>query len=255
MQVSSYAITEGIRNHMEKKEMEQTLVLLKPDALQNSLTGYLLTQLSEFHTNLHLSAAKIVSVDKMLAEEHYAEHKGKGFYDSLLDYITGVLHYSAPWRRRVVAIVYQGENAIQKIRDIAGPTNPNTARDAKPGCIRALGAVIPLKDDSGNIIGDRMDNLIHASANLDDAEREVKLWFAPTDIPPLMLNWDTERADAFYWFSEEKLFTRQTPGSVCIVAPGDIVWKSDIEALRRINAGEKSTIALNSVAAKYLLNQ
>jgi len=240
---------------MEKKDLEQTLVLLKPDALQNSLTGYLLSQLSEFHTGLHLSAAKIVSVSKMLAEEHYAEHKGKGFYDSLLDYITGALHYSELWRRRVVAIVYQGENAIKKIRDIAGPTNPNAARDAKPGCIRALGAVIPLKDDSGNTVGERMDNLIHASANHGDAEREIKLWFTPTDIPPLMHNWETERADAFYWFGDGKLFTQQTPESACIAAPGDIVWKSDLEALRKIAAGEESTISLNSAAAKYLLNQ
>ena len=240
---------------MEKKDLEQTLVLLKPDALQNSLTGYLLSQLSEFHTGLHLSAAKIVSVSKLLAEEHYAEHKGKGFYDSLLDYITGALHYSEPWRRRVVAIVYQGENAIRKIRDVAGPTNPNVARDTNPGCLRALGAVIPLKDDSGKVVGDRMDNLIHASANHDDAEREVKLWFTPTDIPPLMLNWETESADAFYWFSAGKLLTRQAPGSVCVAAPGDIIWKSDLEALRKIADGAESVVSLNSVVAKYLLNQ
>ena len=240
---------------MEKKDLEQTLVLLKPDALQNSLTGYLLSQLSEFHTGLHLSAAKIVSVSKLLAEEHYAEHKGKGFYDSLLDYIRGALHYSEPWRRRVVAIVYQGNNAIQKIRDVAGPTNPNVARDTRPGCIRALGAVVPLTDDSGKVTGDRMDNLIHASANSGDAEREIKLWFVPTDIPPLMLNWETERADAFYWFSDGRLLAQQTSGGVCIVAPGDIVWKSDLEALRKIAVGVESAVSLNSIVAKYLLNQ
>ena len=240
---------------MEKKDLEQTLVLLKPDALQNSLTGYLLSQLSEFHTGLHLSAAKIVSVSGMLAEEHYAEHKGKGFYDSLLEYITGALHYTEQWRRRVVAIVYQGENAIKKIRDVAGPTSPNVARDTRPGCIRALGAVIQLKDDSGKVIGERMDNLIHASANPEDAEREIKLWFTPTDIPPLMLNWETERADAFYWFRDGKLSAQQTPGSVCLAAPGDILWKSDFESLRKIAVGAESTTTLNSVAAKYLLNQ
>jgi nucleoside-diphosphate kinase len=240
---------------MEKKDLEQTLVLLKPDALQNSLTGYLLSQLSEFHTGLHLSAAKIVSVSGMLAEEHYAEHKGKGFYDSLLEYITGALHYTEQWRRRVVAIVYQGENAIKKIRDVAGPTSPNVARDTRPGCIRALGAVIQLKDASGKVIGERMDNLIHASANPEDAEREIKLWFTPTDIPPLMLNWETERADAFYWFSNGKLSAQQTPGSVCLAAPEDILWKSDFESLRKIAIGAESTTTLNSVAAKYLLNQ
>src|SRR5512136_969547 len=93
---------------MEKKELEQTLVLIKPDALKNSLTGYLLSQLSEFHTGLHYSAAKIVHVSKMLAEEHYAEHRGKVFYESLLDYIMCRIHYpDEPWMRRVIAFVYQ----------------------------------------------------------------------------------------------------------------------------------------------------
>ena len=239
---------------METKELEQTLVLLKPDALQNSLTGYLLSQLSEFHTGLHLSAAKIVSVSRMLSEEHYAEHKGKGFYDSLLDYIMGALHWNEPWRRRVVAIVYQGEDAIKKIRDIAGPTNPHAARDTKPGCIRALGSIIPIKDASGKVISDRMDNLIHASANPGDAEREVKLWFTPTEIPPLMLAWATAPSDAFYWFKDEKLFTRQEPGSRCLAAPGDILWASDLDALQKIAAGAESATTLNAVAAKYFLN-
>jgi nucleoside-diphosphate kinase len=240
---------------MNTKELEQTLVLLKPDALQNSLTGYLLSQLSEFHSGLHLSASKIVSVSTMLAEEHYAEHKGKVFYDSLLDYITGKLHWvEETWRRRVVAIVYQGPDAIQKIRDIAGPTNPHAARQNKPGCIRALGTLVPLKDAAGNAIGERMDNLIHASANLADAEREVKLWFTPGDIPPLMLAYPTEISDAFYSYKNGKLYTNQEPGSICLVAPGDIVWKSDIDTLRGIIKEAPEAGTLNSVAAKYLIN-
>src|SRR5512145_2206769 len=96
---------------MSNAKLEQTLVLLKPDALKNSLTGYLLSQLSEFHTGLHFSGTKIVQVSKMLAEQHYAEHFGKVFFPSLLDYIMGSIHYpDEPWKRRVVAIVYQGEN-------------------------------------------------------------------------------------------------------------------------------------------------
>ncbi|HDK41552.1 MAG TPA: hypothetical protein ENG93_02705, partial [Nitrospirae bacterium] len=150
---------------VNKKELEQTLILIKPDALKNSLTGYVLSQLSEFHTGLCFAAAKIVHVSKMLAEEHYAEHLGKIFYPSLLDYIMGFLHYpDQPWKHRAIAVVYQGPNAVKKIRDVAGPTNPHVARDEKPGCIRSLGTVVPLKDDGGNVIGDRMDNIIHASA-------------------------------------------------------------------------------------------
>ena len=62
---------------MDNKKLEQTLVLIKPDALKNSLTGYVLSQLSEFHTGLRFAGAKIVNVSTMLADEHYAEHRGK----------------------------------------------------------------------------------------------------------------------------------------------------------------------------------
>jgi nucleoside-diphosphate kinase len=240
---------------MDTKDLEQTLVLIKPDALQNSLTGYLLSQLSEFHTGLHFSATKIVQVSNMLAAEHYAEHFGKVFYPSLLDYIMGCLHYvNEPWRRRVIAIVYQGRDAIQKIRAIAGPTNPHVARDTKPGCIRALGTLVPLKDATGNVIGERMDNLIHASANPGDAERETKLWFTPGDIPPLMHAYPTEISDAFYCYKNNKLYTTHQPGSVCLLAPGDIAWKSDIETLRQLTSGAPAASSLNSIAAKYLIN-
>jgi nucleoside-diphosphate kinase len=236
---------------MDQNKLEQTLVLIKPDALKNSLTGYLLSQLSEFHTGLHFCATKIVQVSKMLAEEHYAEHKGKVFFPSLLDYIMGTLHYPDElWKRRVIAIVYQGPNAIQKIRDIAGPTNPHGARESKPGCIRALGTVVPLADSAGKIVGERMDNLIHASANKEDADKEIKLWFRPNDMPPLMRIYETEASDVFYYFKNDKLLNSHDPDSTCLLAPGDIAWKSDLEILRQKRAG-----TLESVAAKYLINE
>jgi len=240
---------------MVKSELEQTLILLKPDALKNSLTGYLLSQLSEFHTGLHFSATKIVHVSKMLAEEHYAEHRGKVFYESLLDYITGILHYpDEPWKRRVIAIAYQGRDAIKKIRDIAGPTNPHVARQEKPGCIRALGTVVILKDTQGKEVGERMDNLIHASANPEDAEREIKLWFMPADIPPPMHAYATEMSDAFYFYKKGKLYGNHESDSICLFAPGDIAWKSDIDTLRQIRKGDPAAASLESVAAKYLIN-
>jgi nucleoside-diphosphate kinase len=240
---------------MEKRELEQTLVLIKPDALKNSLTGYLLSQLSEFHSGLHFSGAKVVNVSRMLAEEHYAEHRGKVFYDSLLDYIMGRLHYvDEPWRQRVIAIVYQGPEAIQKIRNIAGPTNPHVARVNKPGCIRALGTIVPLTDAEGKVIGERMDNLIHASANPADAEREIKLWFKPNDIPPLMHACPTEISDDFYCFKNNKLCLAREPDSICLLAPGDIAWKSDLETLRQLSRGLPADSSLEFVAAKYLIN-
>ncbi|HTY61364.1 MAG TPA: nucleoside-diphosphate kinase [Acidobacteriota bacterium] len=240
---------------MEQGKLEQTLVLIKPDALKNSLTGYLLSQLSEFHTGLHFSATKIVHVSRMLAEEHYAEHKGKLFFPSLLEYIMGDLHYpDEPWKRRVIAIVYQGANAVKKIREIAGPTNPHVARKDKPGCIRALGTVVPLLDADGRMISERMDNLIHASATDPEAEREIKLWFKPDDLPPLMRPYATEASDDYYFVREGKFCGTQEPGACCLLALGDIVWKSDLDVLRQLKLGRQAADTFEAVAAKYLIN-
>jgi nucleoside-diphosphate kinase len=241
---------------MHKKEIEQTLVLIKPDALKNSLTGYVLSQLSEFHTGLRFAGAKIVHVSRMLAEEHYTEHRGKIFYPSLIEYIMGLLHYpDEPGRRRVIAFVYQGQDAVKKMRDICGPTNPHVAREQKPGCIRALGTVVPLRDATGKEIGERMDNLIHASANIDDAEKEIKLWFKPSDFPPFMRSYPTEvNEEDHYYFKDGNLYMKHKPSSVCLIAPGDVVWKSDLDTLRSLHKGLPTSISLKSVAAKYLIN-
>jgi nucleoside-diphosphate kinase len=236
-------------------DLEQTLVLIKPDALKNSLTGYVLSLLSEFHTGLRFTGAKIVHVSRMLAEEHYAEHKGKIFYPSLIDFIMGRLHYTdQPWKRRVIALIYQGKGAVKGIRDLCGPTNPHMAREERPGCIRSLGTLVPLKDESGKVIGERMDNLIHASATDPEAEREIKLWFTPSDTPPSMRAYPTEVNEDHYYFKDGKLFAEHKPGSVCIIAPGEVVWKSDIESLRTIRQGKEAAASLESVAAKYLIN-
>jgi nucleoside-diphosphate kinase len=241
---------------MKRKEVEQTLILIKPDALKNSLTGYVLSQLSEFHTGLRFAAAKIVHVGRMLAEEHYAEHKGKVFYPSLLDYIMGLLHYpDEPSKRRVIALVYQGQDAVKKIRDICGPTNPHVAREKKPGCIRALGTVVPLKDSNGKDVGERMDNLIHASASEDEAEREITLWFKPGDFPPFMRSFPTEvNEDDHYYFKDGRVLKRHEPGSVCLIAPGEVMWKSDSDALRALQQGLPAPLSVGAVAAKYLIN-
>jgi nucleoside-diphosphate kinase len=241
---------------MDNKELEQTLVLIKPDALKNSLTGYVLSLLSEFHSGLRFAAAKIVHVSRMLAEEHYAEHLGKPFYPPLLDYIMGLDHYpKEPQKRRVIALVYQGPDAVQKIRDIVGPTNPLVAREKKPGCIRALGTLVPVRDAAGNVISERMDNLIHASATPPEAEREIKLWFKPNDIPPLMQDYPTAVSDALYYFKDGKLYDTFAPGCICLLAPGDIAWASDLEALRLLRVGHPAPCTLGTVAAKYLINE
>lgn len=241
---------------MVNKELEQTLVLIKPDALKNSLTGYVLSQLSEFHSGLRFAGAKIVHVSKMLAEEHYAEHRGKVFYPPLLEYLMGLAHYpDEPHKRRVIALVYQGPDAVQKIRDLVGPTNPHVARERKPGSIRALGTVVPLKDATGNTIGERMDNLIHASATPAEAEREIKLWFKPNDIPPGMRIYPTVMCESLFYFKHGQLYTAYDADGVCLLAPGDIAWTSDLEALRLHRAGAAAPCTLGTVAAKYLINE
>lgn len=241
---------------MDTTQLEQTLVLIKPDALKNSVTGFLLSQLSEFHTGSRFAAAKIVNVNRMLAEEHYAEHRGKGFYNALLEYITGKVHYPVDaWKRRVIAIVYLGPNAVKSVRDIAGPTNPHKARDERPGCLRALGTVVPILDADGKKIDDRMDNLIHASANHEDAEREIKLWFIPHDIPPLMRAFPTEVCNTHYYYKDGVLLNTYVPESVIILAPGDVAWKSDLDILEAHKPGEPSDGRLNKVVAKYLINR
>ncbi|MHB9026973.1 MAG: nucleoside-diphosphate kinase [Armatimonadota bacterium] len=233
----------------------QTLVLIKPDALKNSLTGYVLSQLAEFHTGLRFAGLKVVQVTRMLAEEHYAEHRGKVFFPSLVEYIRGQLHYpDAPEKQRVIAIDYRGPGAVEKLRDLVGPTNPHLAREQKPGSIRSLGTVVPLFNEAGEEVGDRWDNLIHASATDDEAEREIKLWFKPNDIPPSMRSYPTRQSEGHIYYRDNKLSTTHKLGSICLIAPGDVGWTSDLDALQAILQGEHPAVPLNTVIAKYLVN-
>lgn len=240
---------------MPTSSEQQTLVLIKPDALKNSLTGYVLSQLSEFHTGLRFAALKVVHVSRMLAEEHYAEHRGKSFYQPLLEYIMGLSHYpDEPQKQRVIAIVYQGADAVQKVREIAGPTNPHTAREQKPGCIRSLGTVVPITSPSGEVTY-RLDNLIHASATPEEAEREIKLWFKPNDMPPLMRIYPTRRSEQHYYYKDGHIYTVHSTGSICLIAPGDTAWATDLDALECFRQGLPAPCTLQAVVAKYLINE
>ncbi len=234
---------------------EQTLVLIKPDALKLSLTGYLLSTLSETHTGLRLAGAKIVHVSDMLAQEHYAEHRAKPFFDNLCDYLTGRIHYpEESHRRRVVALVYHGTDAILRVRKRAGPTNPHAARDRSPGTIRALGTLVMGHNDVGREYIERIDNLIHTSADATDAEREIKLWFRPNDIMPYMQDYRTEICEKHYYYHDGILSAEHRTGDTCLLAPGDPAWESDLAVLRAIIAGETVDVSLESVAVKYLIN-
>lgn len=147
--------------------IEKTLVLIKPDGLQKSLTGNILTKLSE--AKLEIVGAKVVCVSRELAEKHYQHLKDKPFFEDLLKYFRGKLHGKR--FERVIAFVYQGEDAITRVRKIAGATNPE---EADPTTIRGAYGRITTKGV--------YENVIHASSDPKDAEREIALWFKPEEI-------------------------------------------------------------------------
>jgi nucleoside-diphosphate kinase len=99
-----------------------------------------------------------------------------------------------------------------------------------------------------------MDNLIHTSATHEEAEREIKLWFRPSDIPPLMRVFATQQSEEHFYYRDNRLFTTYKSGSVCLLAPGDVAWESDLNALRLIHQSLPAPCSLQTVIAKYLVN-
>jgi nucleoside-diphosphate kinase len=135
---------------------EQTLVLIKPDAMQRRLAGEILGRFEG--RGLSVRAARLVQVDRELAEQHYEEHTEKPFFGELVDFIT-----SSP----TLALVLEGEGAIQVVRTTMGATNPV---DAAPGTIRGdLALAMP-------------DNLVHGSDSPESAKREIGLWFSDAEL-------------------------------------------------------------------------
>jgi len=143
---------------------QSTLILIKPDGLKKSLTGNILTRLSE--TKLVIIAARVVQVSAELAERHYEALREQKFFPELIKYLCGEYH-----TRRVMALVYYGEDAIAKVRQICGATNPEEADS------------VSIRGAYGRITTRGIyENVVHASANEGDAERETKLWFRPDEI-------------------------------------------------------------------------
>ncbi len=136
--------------------MERSLVLIKPDAMQRRLAGTIISRLEE--QGLKTVALKMLHLDKALAERHYAIHAGKPFFADLIDFIT-----STP----IVAVVFEGEGAVEVIRKIMGATDPAMA---EPGTIRA---------DFGS---DIQRNVVHGSDSIETAKKEIELFFAGNEI-------------------------------------------------------------------------
>ena len=142
--------------------MERSLVLVKPDGVQRALIGEVISRLER--RGLRLVAAKFMEVSRELADTHYAIHKGKPFYDGLISYIT-----SAP----VMAMVWEGPNAVAAIRQTMGATRPI---EAAPGSLR---------HDFALEVG---RNLTHASDTVENGANEVALWFRQEEL----VNWTRE---------------------------------------------------------------
>jgi nucleoside-diphosphate kinase len=136
--------------------MERSLVLIKPDAMQRGLAGTIISRLEKL--GLKLVAMKMLHPDKALAQRHYAVHKDKPFYNSLVNYIS-----SAP----IIACVFEGKGAVEVIR-------------------KAMGATDPTKAEKGTIRGDfGLDierNSVHGSDSTATAEEEIKLFFSPKEL-------------------------------------------------------------------------
>ncbi len=139
--------------------IEKTYVMVKPDGVQRGLVGRIVQRFED--RGIKVVALKMMRIPRELAERHYEEHKGKGFYEPLLSYIT-----SGP----VVCMVLEGENCVAAVRTMMGKTNP---QDAAPGTIRG---------DFSQVTG---RNIVHGSDSPESAKREIKLFFNDYEIQKL----------------------------------------------------------------------
>jgi nucleoside-diphosphate kinase len=169
--------------------IQQCLILIKPDGLVKSLTGNIISTLSE--TKLRIVGAKVIKVSKELAEKHYSElrerlnkkfgeKEGEKIFEGTLKYIRGEYHTD-----RVMALVYQGEEAIEKIRRITGPTNPE---EADPTTIRGKFGRINSKTQV-------FENVVHASDSEASAKREIQLWFEPEELTDIVYPTKEEKSN------------------------------------------------------------
>ena len=156
--------------------MEKTLVLIKPDGLLKSLTGNIITALSE--TKLRIIGAKVVKVSRDFAKKHYSnlkkdlinkhgKERGQNIFENVLDYIQGKFYTD-----RVFALVYAGEDAVRKVRELAGETNPEKAHP------------VSIRGKYGRIHSETkvFENVIHCSDSKETSEKEIKLWFRDDEL-------------------------------------------------------------------------
>lgn len=131
--------------------MERTLVLIKPDGIERKLMGNIISIYEE--KGLEIVALKLIKADRKTAEAHYEEHKGRAYFNELIDYIT---------EDKLCAIILQGDNVVEVVRHVNGDKDPLKAE---------------LATIRGKYSNDKTRNLVHASDSSESAEREIKIWF------------------------------------------------------------------------------
>jgi nucleoside-diphosphate kinase len=167
-----------------QQDTEQTLVIIKPDGLQRSLTGDIIALLSS-PDNI-IVGAKLVRTTKELAKAHYRHLSEKPFFEHLVSYFTGEWHVN-----RVLALVYEGNDIIKRIKERVGSTNPE---EAAPNSIRGKYGRIHSKTGV-------FENVVHCSDSKIEAEREIKLWFLPDEIVHVLfpIVRATETIEVLHW--------------------------------------------------------
>ena len=144
---------------------QATLVIIKPDALKRGLMGAAITRLEPL--KLEIIGAKVLQVSQAMAEEHYHHIRNKPFFKEAVEHLRGLIH-GVPY---VIAFVLWGPDAIDRVRQVTGATNPEKA---DPMTIRgAFGR---------NLSTGLMENVIHSSSDPAEAEREIQLWFSPEEL-------------------------------------------------------------------------
>ena len=146
--------------------VEKTFVMIKPDGVQRGIIGEVLTRFEK--VGLKIIGMKFIHVDREFSKKHYSDHVGKPFYPGLEELLV-----SGP----VVALTLEGANAVSQVRKMVGSTEP---AGAQPGTIRGDYAHMNYKRADGK--GIALPNLIHASDSVENAEKEIHLWFSESEL-------------------------------------------------------------------------
>ena len=267
---------------MTIRPIEQTLFFFKPDSLKHSLTGQVLTRISDsFNTiaeergsriGIVYSAQKTVSPTRSLLEVHYPHLSGR-ILQSTIDYVLGLDHYTEEWAtereisseelpryRRLSVYAIAGGGITQIVRDILGPTDPDEAKAEAENSVRAQHGInrkITDPNDKDRVLYSVFYNIAHASEE-GEQERELRLWFKPGEFSHKCYReqLDYVFCEKHYYLTKDGLVrSKHELGSLCIAAPSDMVWRLDILILEdHLQNGKNAKSDLRIAVEKYRVN-